>query len=200
MAANTHNRRGFTLIEMMIVVAIIGLLAAIAIPSFQTYQLSSKRAESYTNLNGLVKAQKSFAAETGAYVGVPLAEPGNSQSSLPGATKRSVTQLSAAFGSVGWTPDGDVFYDYDAATVNAYRGADSPNCDANCTTCLTLTAYGDVDGDGSQSMVVYFEPDEAGNLCNTGLFNQPPPVDAGGDAILGAVAYYPPAPGVSDDF
>ena len=116
MAANSRVDRGFTLIELMIVVAIIGLLSAMAIPSFQNYQRTSKRTEAYTNLNALAKTQKAFHAEHGAYIGVPLAEPGNSQSSLPIATKRSVVELEAAFASVGWTPDGDVFYDYDAAT------------------------------------------------------------------------------------
>ena len=151
MAANLHAKRGFTLIEMMIVVAIIGLLAAIAIPSFQNYQFSSKRSEAYTNLNALMKAEKSFFAEHGAYIGVPIAEPGNTQSTVPGALKRGVDELSAAFGSVGWSPDGDVFYDYDAVSTGVFNGAggDHPGC--TCTTCLTLSAYGDVDGDGSQS-------------------------------------------------
>ena len=201
MSAISHRRHGFTMIEMLIVIAIIGLLAAIAIPSFQNYQHNSKRSEAYTNLNALMKSQKSFFAEHGAYFGVPLAEPGNTQSTLPGMMKRSVNELETAFGGVGWTPDGDVFYDYDSATLNSYNsGADSPNCEAACTTCITMSAYGDVDGDNSQAMVVFFEPDEVGNVCNTGLFNRPPPVDTTGDEILSRVAVYPPAPGVADDY
>ena len=71
-----QRQAGFTLVEMMIVVAIIGILAGIAVPQFRNYQLTSKRAEGYSNLNALVKTQKAFFAEQGAFHGVSLAEPG----------------------------------------------------------------------------------------------------------------------------
>lgn len=45
-----HYKNGFTLIEVMIVVAIVGILAAIAYPSYQEYIASSKRAEVQANL------------------------------------------------------------------------------------------------------------------------------------------------------
>ena len=47
------NTRGFTLIEMMIVVAIMGLLAAIAIPAFTKYIRRSKTSEAVMNLRKL---------------------------------------------------------------------------------------------------------------------------------------------------
>ena len=51
------NRKGFTLIELMIVVAIIGILAAIAIPSFLAMQLRAKRSELPTNLDAIRTAE-----------------------------------------------------------------------------------------------------------------------------------------------
>ena len=47
------RKRGFTLIELMIVVAIIGILAAIAIPNFIKFQAKSKQSEAKTNLKAI---------------------------------------------------------------------------------------------------------------------------------------------------
>jgi len=60
-------QKGFTLIELMIVVAIIGLLAALAIPNFLKFQARAKTSEAKTNLKGLFTAQKSYLAEHDAY-------------------------------------------------------------------------------------------------------------------------------------
>ncbi len=60
--------KGFTLIELMIVVAIIGILAAIAIPNFVKFQCRSKQSEAKGNLKALYVAQESYRAEFDTYV------------------------------------------------------------------------------------------------------------------------------------
>jgi len=61
------NRKGFTLIELMIVVAIIGILAAIAIPNFLRFQAKSKQSEAKTNLGGIFTGQTAYLGEKDLY-------------------------------------------------------------------------------------------------------------------------------------
>lgn len=60
-------QRGFTLIELMIVVAIIGILAAIAIPNFSRFQAKAKQSEAKANLKALYTAAKARFAEKDDY-------------------------------------------------------------------------------------------------------------------------------------
>jgi type IV pilus assembly protein PilA len=58
------TRKGFTLIELMIVVAIIGILAAIAIPNFLKFQCKSKTSEAKEMLKGIYTASVAYQGET----------------------------------------------------------------------------------------------------------------------------------------
>lgn len=62
-----HRQSGFTLIEIMIVVAIIGILASIAYPSYQEYVLRGNRVEGMALLNDAAARQERYYAQNNTY-------------------------------------------------------------------------------------------------------------------------------------
>lgn len=80
MFSKFHNRKGFTLIELMIVVVIIGILAALAIPRFMTATTRSKQSEAKQILKQVYTMQHAFrqASNPATYGdgGITIAAPG----------------------------------------------------------------------------------------------------------------------------
>lgn len=66
---NKPKTAGFTLIELMVTVAILGILAAIAIPSYNGYVLTAKMTEAENNLAALRLAEEEFFLENNTYFG-----------------------------------------------------------------------------------------------------------------------------------
>lgn len=65
------HAKGFTLIELMIVVAVIGILAAVALPAYQNYVARTQVIEAYVLLAGLKAAQAQHCADTGSFITTP---------------------------------------------------------------------------------------------------------------------------------
>lgn len=74
------RRRGFSLIELMIVVAIIGLLAAIAYPAYTSSILKGKRAEGRAALLELMQQQERYFTQSGSYMSFAAGATGNNGS------------------------------------------------------------------------------------------------------------------------
>jgi type IV pilus assembly protein PilA len=61
------NNKGFSLVELMVVVAIIGILASVAVPQVNKYMAKARQSEAKTNLGSMYTAMKAFYAEYNVY-------------------------------------------------------------------------------------------------------------------------------------
>ena len=128
------KREGFTLIELMIVVAIIGILAAIAIPAFINYVKRSKTSEASTNIMILARGAESYCND-GLNGGYPVAPAGPLPAGIPGSVKVTAPFASEpTFSALGFAPADPVYYSYSAVPDGAGG--------------LKLIANGDLDDDG----------------------------------------------------
>ncbi len=135
---------GFSLVELMIVVAIMAILAAIAIPSFMRFSLRAKTAEANLNLAAIRTCLESYRAENDTYLTPTACGPNPAGwAAGDGACEPTPWDAGDGFETIGFEPDGPVRYQY-AVTATG--------------TTFVITATGDLDED---SQTVVFTVDTA---------------------------------------
>jgi type IV pilus assembly protein PilA len=121
------SQAGFSLVELMVVVAIIGILASIAIPSIGKYMAKARQSEAKTQLSSLYTAEKAFFAE--------------------------YTQYDSRFGAIGYSPEGKLRYNVGFGTSvvsTTYSGTISGNqlLFSTLTYCPAVTGSANVGATG----------------------------------------------------
>lgn len=124
------NKKGFTLTELMIVVVIVGILAAVAFPAYINFIRRARIAEAKANLGSIKIAQESYRAEWDIYKECAAAPAAYTPSSNPGTWIPTT-----GFSDINFVPSGPVYFQY---TVTAIGG-----------TSFTATAVCNLDGDAT---------------------------------------------------
>ncbi len=168
-----NKKSGFTLIELMIVVAILGILAAIAIPAFVTYVRRSKSAEAVTQIDNMFKAvasyynpsEKQAASGINQLQNVHCTVADDLQPTAPGATKIERTPLNptSGFNPTTGLNFGSGFNYYQYGLRGAVAAGQCNNLPSAAPELYFLYAYGDLDGDTVTSL---FEQAATSNANN----------------------------------
>jgi len=138
---------GFTLVELMIVVVILGILAAVAIPAFTRYVKRSKTSEAAGNIAKIYQGQTTYyqgALERGfsSFVNAATATPAAAAGAAKYPASVATWSTDANWSAIGFSLDSAHYYQYQSPGITAVAG------DA---TAFTARAMGNLDGDGTYS-------------------------------------------------
>ena len=188
-----QNRKGFTLIELMIVVAIIGILAAVAVPGFMKYIKDSKTSEAKSNLKAIAEGASSFYQTEHTLSGGTvytrefpsatrcksgtndLCKDGNAANAptdiKPAGTKTQLTLTGEPWKSLNFAVTAPVYYTYSYKgtassdkTPTSFEAQAAAKLDsANVDSCFAMSGKG-ADG-GEPTISVIIDKSEATSPC-----------------------------------
>jgi prepilin-type N-terminal cleavage/methylation domain-containing protein len=148
-------REGFTIIELMIVVAIVGILAAVAVPAFTSYKMQARAGEASAFLAEIAQRQEAYRSEFGTYCDVGGGPDGlwmPPTLPLPGEPMFWDNNPAALgnWAQLGAFPDGAVYFQYSTwAGLPNQAPADLYPQGLN-DFWFVARARGDLDGDGTR--------------------------------------------------
>lgn len=134
MHSEQKNQRGFTLIELMITVAIVAILAAIAYPSYTSYVKRGYRSEGIAMLSDSVAKMERFYAQNNTYAGATLTKLGYADpaTSTSGFYKLTIPNPTATTYTVQVVPQGAQATDTCATMTINQAGTKTSTAGSNC--------------------------------------------------------------------
>jgi prepilin-type N-terminal cleavage/methylation domain-containing protein len=151
------QRAGFTLIELMVVVAILGVIASIAIPTFASYMRRARTAEVAQNLNALYKSAASLYLSERSTRGIAstvvtncVAEPTALMPANPSSDKKKFTAF-GGFEQLSFNIADYVYFGYGISSMGVPGGVTCLDTPPISASVYTFYAHGDLNDDGIRS-------------------------------------------------
>ncbi|MFI5305811.1 MAG: type IV pilin protein [Polyangiales bacterium] len=151
MKRQRRGARGFTLVELMITIAILGIIAALAIPALGSYVARSKTAEVSANLNQMFKSASAYymgdlsgKGVTSSVTGYCIVGSAGPVPATPNNTKQQFLQTDGNFNAIHFSVADYVYFSYGLTSAVPSGGRCS---NPSATATYTFYANGDLDGD-----------------------------------------------------